>query len=224
MVRDLEMNGYKQIIVMVMLVLLSGCATQLPRAVNATSEPQQKLMAAQHWAAIAQDAVEQTRRMLSDKGFDYKTPLYINENKKTVFDFAFRKYLIAHFIQAGNIVSTKKEGALEIAFDTQVIKHAKAFKPEEFGYKPGLLTAGVASFWILRDVFRSDALRSFAAAGTIDGYAALNPGETGVEMLLTTSIIHDDQYVMMNANAYYIEKEESWLFAPCRGRNRKYCK
>lgn len=216
------MRRYKQIVMVAMLALLSGCATNVPRAVNADSQPQKKLMAAQHWAAIAEDAVGQTRWMLSKKGFDHKTPLYISENKKTVFDFSFRKYLISHFIQAGNIVSTKKEGALEVAFDTQVIMHAQSFNPQKNGYKPGVITAGIASYWILRDVF--DGVSTLGLSSAYEGYKALSPGETGVELLLTTSIIHEDQYVMMNANAYYIEKEESWLFAPCRGRNRQYCK
>lgn len=209
------------------LVLMTGCATSIPQAENFPPSTQKKLMAAQHWNGVAKDAVSRTRTILASKGFASDTPLYIIENSKTVFDHAFRKYMIANFIEAGAVVSTKKEGALEVDYDTQVIKHAAAIEPERFGYQPGMATAGVTSFWILRDVFKGlnawNGLATVGMAGAYDAYKAKNPGETGVELLLTTSITHRDRYVMLNADAYYIEHAESWLFEECKGRNRKYC-
>lgn len=212
----------------VLLSVLSACATQVPKAENKPAEPQAKLMAAQHWGAVAKDAVERTRWALSQKGIQHDTPLYISENHNTVFDHAFRKYLISHFIEAGSVVATSNANALEVKFESQVITHAQAIRPQDFGYKPGAATAGVAGLWILRDVFDGSAtgkvIKSLALAGAYDGYKATNPGETGVEVLLTTSITHKDRYLMLNADAYYIEKEESRLFEPCRGRNRKLCR
>jgi len=215
-------------IALLLLAFLSACATNVPKAENPSSEPQIKLMAAQHWGAVAKDAVERTRWALSKKGVDLNIPLYISENNNTVFDHAFRKYLISHFIEAGNVVSTKNTNALEVKFESQVITHAQAIKPQELGYKPGMLTAGAVAFWILRDVFdgsgTGNVIKSLALAGAVDGYKATNLSETGVEVLLTTSITNQDRYVMLNADAYYIEKEESRLFEPCKGRNRKYCR
>jgi len=216
-----------KLIPIILLAMLSACATSVPKAENAAADPQVKLMAAQHWAAVAKDAVERTRWALSQKGFSPNVPLYISENNHTVFDHAFRKYLISHFIQAGSIVATNSTNALEVKFESQVIKHAQTFRPFEHGYKPGTLTAGVASFWILRDVFSGSgtaALSSLALAGGVDAYQATHPAETGVEVLLTTSVTHNDRFVMLNADAYYIEKDESRLFEPCRGRNRKICR
>ena len=217
-----------KLIHLIFLAMLTSCATQVPRALNSPSEPQAKLMAAQHWGGVAKDAVERTRWALSKKGVDLNTPLFISENNNTVFDHAFRKYLISHFIEAGSVVVTNNTNALELKFDSQVIMHSHAIRPNELGYKPGMLTAGAAGFWILRDVFdgfgSGKALKSLALAGAVDGYNATNPSETGVEVLLTTSITHQDKYIMLNADAYYIEKEESRLFEPCRGKNRKLCR
>lgn len=210
------------------LALMTGCATSIPQAENFPQSKQKKLMAAQHWNLVAHDAVQRTRLILSEKGFADDTPLYILENKSTVFDHAFRKYMIANFIDAGAVVSTKKEGALEINFDTQVIKHAAFFEPDRYGYKPGMATAGVGGFWVLRDVVKDlnflNGLATLGIAGAYDAYKAKNPGETGVELLLTTSITHRDRYVMLNADAYYIENAETWLFEPCKGKNRRYCR
>lgn len=210
------------------LAVMTGCATSIPQAENFPQSTQKKMMAAQHWNAIAKDAVERTRLALSNKGFASDTPLYISENPKTVFDQAFRKYMIANFVEVGAVVSTKQEGAIVVNYDTQVIKHAAAFEPEKLGYKPGVATAGITSFWIIRDVFKGlnvfNGLGTVAMAGAYDGYKAHNPGETGVELLLTTSITHRESYVMLNADAYYIEDGEAWLFEECKGRNRRYCK
>lgn len=218
----------KLITIILSLMLLIGCVSNQPQAENFAQSKQKKLMAAQHWNLVSQDAVEQTRAVLASKGFASDTPLYILPNTKTVFNYAFRKYLIANFIKAGAVVSTKKEDALEIEFDTQVIEHANGLNPEEFGYKPGMATVGVSGLWVLRDVFEHlnfmNGLATIGMAGAYDAYKAKNPGETNVELLLTTSITHQHRYVMLNADAYYIEKAESRLFEPCKGRNRKYCK
>jgi hypothetical protein len=218
----------RSIIIVLSLMLLSACVTNIPQAENFPQSKQKKLMAAQHWNLVSQDAVDQTQSVLAKRGFANDTPLYILPNTKTVFNYAFRKYLIANFIKAGAVVSTKKEGALEIEFDTQVIEHANGMDPEKFGYKPGMATVGVSSFWVLRDVFEHlnfvNGLATIGMAGAYDAYKAKNPGETNVELLLTTTIVHRDRYVMLNADAYYIEKAESRLFEPCKGRNRKLCR
>ena len=92
-----------------------------------------------------------------------------------------------------------------------------------------MATAGAAGFWVLRDVLLYGsttglALATTATAAGADYYHATNPGETGVEVLLSTSIIHDDRYVMLNADAYYIEKGETWLFEGCKGKSRRNCR
>lgn len=217
------------LIILLSLAMLSACVTNRPQAENFPQSQQKKLMAAQHWNFVAQDAVNRTRVILAEKGFANDTPLYILPNTKTVFNFAFRKYLIANFIKTGTVVSTKKEGALELEFDTQVIKHATSLNdPEAFGYKPGMATIGVGGLWVLRDVFEHlnffNGLATVGMAGAYDAYKAKNPGETNVELMVTTQITHRDRYVMLNADAYYIENAESRLFEPCRGRNRRYCK
>lgn len=217
------------ILVMVFAMLSAGCATSIPKAENFPVAKQKKVMAVQHWGVIAADAVEQTKLALDKQAFIKGKTLYVADNTTTDFNRAFRKYVIAGLIDDGLSVSSKKEGAIELSFETQVIRHASSFDPQAFGYKPGMATAGVAGFWILRDALRYGStagavLATAATAGAYDGYQAINPGETGAELLISTSIIHDDKYVMLNADAYYIEKGEAWLFEGCKGKNRRLCR
>ncbi|MDO9394882.1 hypothetical protein [Methylotenera sp.] len=215
--------------VLILALSLTGCATSIPQAENFSATKQKKVMAAQHWGVIAADAVEQTRLALVKQTFVKDKPLYVTDNESTEFSRAFRKYMIAGLLDAGFVVSAKKEGAVEVGFEAQVIRHASSFDPQAYGYKPGMATAGVAGFWVLRDALRYGAsagtvLATVAAAGGTDYYNAKNPGETGVELLISTSIIHADRYVMLNADAYYIEKGEAWLFEGCKGKNRRQCR
>jgi hypothetical protein len=210
-------------------LLITGCATAIPQAENFPPTQQKKAMAAQHWGMIAADAVEQTKAALNKNSYFKDKPVYVADNTTTEFSRAFRKYMIAGLIDAGFMVLAKKEGAIEIGYEAQVIRHASSFEPSKFGYKPGWATAGVAGFWVLRDALKSFSFSSagvgtLAAAGAYDVYKAQNPGETGVELLISTSIIHDNRYMMLNADAYYIEKEESLLFEECKGKSRFRCR
>lgn len=210
-------------------LLITGCTTAIPQAENFPPTQQKKAMAAQHWGRIAADAVEQTKLALNKHSGIKDKPVYVADNTATEFNRAFRKYMIAELIDAGFVVLSKKEGAIEIGYETQVLRHASSFDPQAFGYKPGVATAGVVGFWVLRDALKSFSFSSagvgtLAAAGAYDVYSAHNPGETGVELLISTSIIHDNRYVMLNADAYYIEKEETMLFEECKGKSRRRCR
>lgn len=210
-------------------LLFTGCATSIPQAENFPQSKQKKAMAAQHWGWIANDAVAQTKVALAKQDFAKNKPLYVTDGATTDFGRAFRKYMIAGLIDAGFEVSTIRENAIELGYEAQVIKHAAAFDPKAFGYQPGMATAGVAGFWVLRDALRPGPtngaiLGTAALALGVDAYNATNPGETGVEVLVSTSITHQDRYVMLNADAYYIENGEAWLFEGCKGRTRRYCR
>ncbi|PPC87286.1 MAG: hypothetical protein CTY37_03915 [Methylotenera sp.] len=208
---------------------LAGCATNIPQAENFPASQQKKAVAIQHWGVIADDAIAQTKLSLAKQNITKSSPLFVADNNKTDFSRAFRKYMIAGLIDDGFVVSAKKEGAIEIDYEAQVIRHAGAFDPLAFGYKPGVATAGVAGFWVLRDAlksfsFSSAGLGSLAVAGAYDVYKAKNPGETPVELLISTSIIERDRYVMLNADAYYIEKGEALLFEECKSKNKRLCR
>ncbi|WP_036299698.1 hypothetical protein [Methylotenera sp. L2L1] len=224
--QNMKLTG---LFLMVLSGCLTACVTNIPQAKNFESTAQRKAMAAQHWGVIATDAVEQTRSALAKQVTLAGSPLYVSDNGSTEFGRAFRQYMIAGLIDAGYAVSATKEGAIEVGYEAQVIRHASSFDPKSLGYQPGMATGGVAGFWVLRDALKygfstAFAMGSVAVAGAYDGYKAVNPGETGVELLVSTSIIYKNRYVMLNADAYYIEKDEAWLFEGCKGKNRRICR
>ena len=204
------------------VVGLVGCANQ-PTSQWYPQSQQMQVSAAQHWELIAADAVEQTRLAVSGKAFAQGKPLYVTENTGTHFDRAFRNYMITGLVNAGLPVTPSKEGAIEISYETQVIRHGSSFDPSAFGYRPGMATAGVSSFWILRNASTTAlAAGTIAGAAAFDLYKAKEP--TGVELLLTTSIVYADRYRMRNTDAYYLERTDAYLFEPCRKKSLNGCR
>lgn len=213
--------------------ILAGCAhNNMPQAQNFPPTQQKIAVAAQHWGMIAADAVQQTQMALAQNSIARTQAVFVMEAGNTDFQRAFRNFMITGLVNAGVPVSASKEGAIEISYETQTIKHAsrgEVFDPSANGYRPGALTGGVAGFWVLRNALEkwstsSAALGAIAAAGAFDAYRLTHPEPTGVELLLTTSIVHNGRYLMRNTDAYYVEDVDISLFDPCRGKSRRNCR
>ncbi|PKO91708.1 MAG: hypothetical protein CVU15_08840 [Betaproteobacteria bacterium HGW-Betaproteobacteria-1] len=216
------MKSMKFASIAILAALLGACSNQ-PVGKWQERSQQMKLNAVQHWGLIAADAVEQTRLAVSSQEQIKNRPLFVTDNKNTHFDRAFRNYMITGLVNAGLAVSDRKEGAVEISYESQVIRHGASFDPSVFGYKPGIATGGVAGFWVLRNASTTGiAAGTLAAAAGYDLYKVTEP--TGVELLLTTSIVSENQYVMRNTDAYYIEKADAYLFEPCKSRSATGCR
>lgn len=217
------MKLIKWMIYFLSAAVLTACVNNMPQAEYFPPATQKKALTAQHWSLIAEDAAKRTKLALEKHGASPEQRIYVADDAKFDFDRAFRKYLILHLINQGLVVSTTAKDAIAVKYESQLIRHGYAIDPETSGYQPGMLVAGVAGFWVLRDVFSngstfSKAAGSTAAAGAYDSYRYLNPRETPIELILTTSITHDDRYLMLNSDAYYIEKGEEFLFQRCNGR------
>lgn len=205
-------------------IVLTGCVSSIPIAENHPQTSQKKLLAAQHWNFIADDVVEQTKASLAKQNYLAGRPLYVASSSETQFDHAFRNYMISSLVNANLPVSTKKDGAVEIKYETQVIQHAVPFDPRTKGYQPGTATLAVSGLWILRNALEhwstNDAvIATVGVAAAYDIYKAFEnkkAAPTNTELLITTSVVNsaNDQYVMRKTDAYYIDRAESSLFKP----------
>lgn len=197
-------------------LLAAGCATSIPEARTFPQAEQKKALSVRHWGMIAEDAVARTQQAVARAALPPTRPLFVAERGQTEFDRAFRNYMVTGLVEAGVAVAASPQGAVEIQYETQVVRHALR-DPLAAGYQPGTATAGVAGFWVLRDAFRSGsaAAATIAGAAGLDAYRAHNPGETGVEMLLTVSVVQDGRYVLRSTDSYYIEPGDAHLFQVC---------
>lgn len=217
------MKSMKFASIAILAALLGACSNQ-PVGIWYPISEQKKVSAVHQWGLIAADAAEQTQSLINRSDGLIKKPFYVAESSNSHFERGFRNYMISSLVNRGVNVATSKEGAIEVSYETQVVRHGASFDPSVFGYKPGMATGGVTAFWVLREASRSISpvgSAAIAAAG-IDTYEALKP--TGVELLLTTSIIQEGRYVLRNTDAYYIEKADAYLFEPCKSRSATGCR
>jgi hypothetical protein len=197
----------------VTVAVLAGCASAPPPPIH---EPypeavQNKAMVAQHWGAIAADVAAQTKRNQADKDFLQERPLYVAPASTLPFDQAFTNFMITALVEAGLPVSMQPEGAVEIRYETQLIRHNLEFDPRKQGYVPGAPTTIGANFWVLRNAGPQPPPESSEPdPAKEDPRSRMRP--SSVEMLITTSIVDNDQYLQRSTDAYYIEKADTDLF------------
>ncbi len=207
--------------------LVVGCASNTPQAQNFAKSQQKIAFAAQHWGMIATDVVEQTRVALGQHLSGGEKAVYVADNNTSEFSRAFRNYMIAGLVNAGVPVTDKSEGAVEITYETQLIRHrsrGEPFDPRENGYRPGMLSGGTAGYWVLRNASLGwIAATTSVIAGGYDVYRQGNPEPTSVELLLTISVVHNNRYLVRNTDAYYVEDVDVTLFDPCKGKSRRNC-
>ncbi len=200
------------------LFVLAGCASpSAPMAERFPETSQKKLMAVQQWGMIAADVAAQTRANVASQDFLKGRPLYVVPFSKAPFDQAFTNYMITSLVNAGLPVSAKPEGAVEIKYETQMIVHKASLDPRSEGFLP-IATIGTSGAWVLRNAAVHNSVSLAAgttiAAAAIFDYMRTQVWPTDVELLITTSIIDDDQYKQRSTDAYYIEKAEAELFTP----------
>ena len=211
----------KRILILTSAIWLTTACSHQPWVAAQPLASQQKISAAQQWGLIAEDVTEQTRLALLKADYlETATPVYVSESTNAHFDRGFRNYLITSLVNAGFNVATQQQGAIEIQYESQVIRHGDSFDPGAMGYQPGVATAGAAGLWVLRNASPTS-LAASIVAGT-DAYLAVKP--TNVELLLTTSIVQGNRYLMRNTDAYYIEDADAYLFEPCRGKSLRGCR
>lgn len=217
---------------LLLAVVLAGCASSppsppppsqsspAPLAEAFPTTSQKKLLAARQWGLIAADVAAQTKATLEKNDFLMGRALYVAPLSKSSFDLAFTNYMITSLVNAGLPVTNNPEAGVTLNYETQVIPHKISLDLEKSGYSP-LLTMGTAWGWVMRHAMVNNSL-PVGIAGTLSAAAALDYlrsedqglKPTDVELLITSSIIDDEQYKQRSTDAYYIEKAEAELFMP----------
>lgn len=205
----------------VLLSMLFGCS-QVPKPSTYPLTFQKKMQAADHWNLLARDVAEQVRICCSEREgceLGHGRPLYV-EPKPGVFGRAFRRLLIAHLVRpeaqgaiqrSGCLVAEEKTAdCLVLRYDVQLIKH----RTNRFNRPmPGAFTALAAGLSVIRNN-SPDTLKAWGiGAGVLTdiwvGAAATLPHH---EVLITTSIVQDNQYLFSKADLYYINDPDFWHY------------
>ena len=193
----------------------AGCASQVPVAETYPVSYQKKAKAAHHWDVLASDVVAQTEASLEKNDFLNGRVLYVMPpHERTTFNKAFGNFLVSQLVNRGLPVSPRREGAVMVQYETQLVQH----NSERPNYSPGMLTMLTAGVLVARDIAlyaptESQMLGGLALVGLADlGFGHLAGGPTKTELIVTTSITADDRFVMRKSDIYYLEEVDASLF------------
>ena len=213
-----------KILLMMSMLLVAACASQLPLAANHPLSTQKKIRSSHHWDVIADDVANQTLVALSDKkqqGLQGK-PLYVQSPPdNTSFNKAFRNFLITRMVNRGIPVSKAKENAQEIQYELQLVRHNSS----RYTHIPGTLTALAAGISVVRDIVSagSSAIPTALGLGALADYGLghYSGGPTKTELIITTSIISGGAYSVRKSDVYYVEDADTDLFVEALERPAK---
>ena len=204
--------------------IATGCASPVPVAENFPLSYQKVARTAHHWDVVADDVVEQTTGAVKEIASLNGRPLYLTPAAvDTVFDAAFHDFLLNRMLTRGvtvNVCPVKQTAglaeapAVQVNYSTRVVQHSASMS----AYRPGALTAlgfGVFAGHEL-GVMASLPVQYGAGAGLLAltdiaaGHVAL---PTHTEIIVTTTIVENNHYLMRRSDVYYVPDADAHLFS-----------
>lgn len=198
------------------MAILAGCAAKapIPLAENFALTVQPKVRSAGHWELLSRDVVAQTLGTLHQAGMAPNTPLHVAlPANPSAFDLAFRDFLITQLVQSGAPVLQLPGQALEVTYNTQVVRH-NSERPHFIPGRFTMVAAGVMAAYGLRNVHLDAQLLAGLGLTAAADYAASadSGGPTNTEMILTTTATQGGQYVARKTDVYYLQNADTPLF------------
>ena len=193
-------------------LLLAGCASSpIPVSANFPITVEPKVRSAGHWGQLSNDVVKQTLESLGKAGVSGNLYVALPANP-TVFDKAFQQFLITDLVKAGRVVQQGPEQALEVSYQTQVVRHNSPrpyFLPGRFT----MITAGLyAAYGLSYNPVGDRMAGGLAAAAGADYIASESSGgPTATELILTTTIATGGRYLVRKTDVYYVEEADTVL-------------
>lgn len=186
------------------LLALTGCAAvdaPVPYGANYAQPTQMKVRAAGHWDLMANDVVAETLATLERNGLNAKTPLYVAlPNNASAFDRVFHDLVVTKLVQGGASVYNTPGQQLELSYDAKIVhhnlQHVGAYSPDADGGNR----------------------RNHNGFGATIGDADYQPitavgAPAYSEVLLTSTVLRQGQYVARKSNVYYVDNASVGQFA-----------
>ncbi len=200
----------------VTLTAAAGCS-QVPVAGTYPVSYQHKMQSVRHWQTLAQDVTARVREQVAVDPILAAKPLYIRpQARDTSFNDGFHDLLLTEMLNAGLPVATTPEGAHQLHYDTELLRHAAApvNRPTP-GAITGLAAALLAPSLVAEDTFTTTqaGLTGLGLAGAADlGIGGLSR-ETDTEMVFTVAIWDDGILRFREQEIFYVPGRDRTLYA-----------
>jgi hypothetical protein len=198
------------------ILLCSGC-TRIPQPAGYSFGEQQKMQAAHHWDVLANDVANQINIELIAQG-RLNTAVYVQHTcgqpndcgpgETFPFDEGFNDLLTTQLVNFGIPTRVEEdENSLTVNYKVQVLYHqATRFQNP----RPGVITALTAGIMVFRNAPAE--IATLAAAIAVDGLWSTAVFNGHYEVIITTSIVDDNLYLMRKSDIYYINDPDFWHY------------
>lgn len=197
------------------LCLVSACI-RLPQPQGFLYSNQRTMQAAHHWNVLANDVANRINSELLRQNY-LDAAVYVRHScgapdacgsgATFPFDEGFNDLLTTQLVNFGvNTLVTEQDGLI-VEYKVQVIQHRANRRQWP---QPGMLTALTAGILVFRDAPWE--IATLATAATIDALNATWVTSGHYEIVITSSIIDGNKYVMRASDLYYINDADFWQY------------
>lgn len=196
----------------VALLLLTGCATEVPVPTTYPYSTQHKLKSAHHWDVIAKDVAQQIASAMVKHNLAASPTIVTTEQSNAPFHKGFRNFLITHLVDL-NLPVAVKDADVEVQTETQLVRH----NSDRYASIPGELTVLAAGIMVARNAVlrwqdNQQAAGIIGLAALADWGKGYATGMTKTEVIVTTSVLYKGQYRMRKTDVYYVEDDDGSLY------------
>ena len=193
-------------------VLMTGCA-KTPFPTRYTLTKQKQMQAAHHWQILAKDIAQQVKLGLIGKKLNNQTPIFIRSNYETPFGHIFHSLITSELLEMNIPVSKGESGAIIMEVEARVLGHSG----RQFHQSPYKWTALAAGVNVLRAVidtsYETLLLMAIPVGVAADsGFIGTADNSPSNEVIISTSLVHNENIVFNNVDIYYINDPDWWHY------------
>ncbi|MBM9535846.1 hypothetical protein [Desulfobulbus alkaliphilus] len=174
------------------------------------------MQAAHHWNVLANDVASRINSELIRQNY-IDTAVYVRHSCSAPdacgpgdtfpFDEGFNDLLTTQLVNFGVKTLVREDDGLIVDYKVQLIQHRANRRQWP---QPGVLTALTAGILVFRDAPWE--ISTLAAAATVDALNAVSVTHGHFEIVITTSIVDGNRYVMRTSDLYYINDVDFWQY------------
>jgi len=201
------------ILLAVFSLLLAGCSSKYsayPLAIKPEYSEQQKIQAAAHWNAIANNEAGLMLKKLASQS----ALVYVDGNSggNSVFANAYAELLTSALVQSGTTVLLNSNRVTHtVYYDIQVVHHHNGRGP--LPVKPGFLTALAATVFLIDSTENwshpSLVAVPLLAASEYALYKSKFDYTPVTEVIITTKLKNGNSLISSNSSIYYFNAKDS---------------
>lgn len=157
--------------------------TGFPMSTQAT------MQAVHHWEVLAEDVARRVHEALERRILERQFPVYVAPSGTTPFAKSFHALLVSRLVERGIPVSSSLAEAMILSFDIEVIRH---------GSRAARAARGASG--------------DLAAGEETPAPSAKIPAHSRMEVLITSSLVFGERFVMRNSSIYSINDVDWWHY------------